>query len=63
MTPRETDIGRLVVDGHTYREIGERLHISSKTVEHHMARIRGKLGATDRRTITALLGNLLGKAG
>ncbi|MFD6068515.1 hypothetical protein [Amycolatopsis lurida] len=37
--------------------------MSSKTVEHHMSRIRGKLGATDRRTITALLGNLLGKAG
>ncbi|WP_084750582.1 helix-turn-helix transcriptional regulator [Amycolatopsis coloradensis] len=63
LTPRETDIGRLVIDGYTYREIGERLHISSKTVEHHMARIRGKLGATDRRTITALLGNLLGKSG
>ncbi|MFI6302438.1 LuxR C-terminal-related transcriptional regulator [Amycolatopsis thailandensis] len=60
LTPRESDIGRLVVDGHTYREIGELLHISGKTVEHHMARIRAKLGAQDRRTTTALLSGILG---
>ncbi|MFI5593937.1 LuxR C-terminal-related transcriptional regulator [Amycolatopsis sp. NPDC051758] len=63
LTPRERDIGRLVVDGHTYREIGERLHISGKTVEHHMARIRGKLGVTDRRAIAALLRGMLGDEG
>ncbi|AUI64553.1 helix-turn-helix transcriptional regulator [Amycolatopsis sp. BJA-103] len=60
LTPREGDIGRLVVEGHTYREIGDLLHISGKTVEHHMARIRAKLGAHDRRTITTLLGGMLG---
>lgn len=61
LTPRERDIGRLVVEGHTYREIGEQLHISGKTVEHHMARIRGKLGVTDRRTIATLLRGMLGE--
>ncbi|SEP54251.1 helix-turn-helix domain-containing protein [Amycolatopsis saalfeldensis] len=60
LTARERDIGRLVVEGHTYREVGELLHISGKTVEHHMARIRGKLGATDRRTIATLLRAMLG---
>ncbi|EME60944.1 response regulator transcription factor [Amycolatopsis decaplanina] len=60
LTPRESDIGRLVVDGHTYREIGELLHISGKTVERHMARIRAKLGAHDRRTTATLLSGLLG---
>ncbi|MFK0247146.1 LuxR C-terminal-related transcriptional regulator [Amycolatopsis azurea] len=59
LTPRESDIGRLVIDGHTYREIGEILHISGKTVEHHMARIRAKLGVNDRRTIAALLSGML----
>ncbi|WP_290057655.1 helix-turn-helix transcriptional regulator, partial [Amycolatopsis solani] len=59
LTPRERDIGRLVVAGHTYREIGELLHISGKTVEHHMARLRGKLGVTDRRTIATLLRGML----
>lgn len=63
LTPRERDIGRLVVEGYTYREIGNLLYISGKTVEHHMARIRGKLGASDRRTTTALLSGLLGEAG
>ncbi|MFJ1768508.1 LuxR C-terminal-related transcriptional regulator [Amycolatopsis sp. NPDC088138] len=63
LTPREQDIGHLVVAGHTYREIGEKLHISGKTVEHHMARIRGKLGVTDRRTIATLLRGMLGEPG
>ncbi len=60
LTPRERDIGRLVVAGHTYKEIGEQLHISGKTVEHHMARIRAKLGVSDRRTLATLLGGMLG---
>ncbi|WP_284740419.1 LuxR family transcriptional regulator [Amycolatopsis sp. RTGN1] len=63
LTPRERDIGHLLVVGHTYREIGERLHISSKTVEHHMARLRGKLGVSDRRTLATLLGGILDDAG
>lgn len=61
LTPRERDIGLLVVEGHTYREIGEQLHISGKTVEHHMARIRGKLGVTGRRTIATVLRGMLGE--
>ncbi|SEF38445.1 regulatory protein, luxR family [Amycolatopsis pretoriensis] len=62
LTPRERDIGRLVVAGHTYKEIGEQLHISAKTVEHHVARIRAKLGVSDRRTLATLLGGILGEA-
>ncbi|MFC3453778.1 LuxR C-terminal-related transcriptional regulator [Amycolatopsis speibonae] len=42
-----------------YREIGELPHISGKTVEHHMARIRAKLGAHDRRTTAALHSGML----
>ncbi|MEV4598355.1 LuxR C-terminal-related transcriptional regulator [Amycolatopsis sp. NPDC049253] len=59
LTPRERDIGRLVVDGHTYREIGVLLHISGKTVEHHMVRIRTKLGVSNRRSIEPLLAGIL----
>ncbi|WP_103349889.1 LuxR C-terminal-related transcriptional regulator [Amycolatopsis sp. CA-128772] len=62
LTPRERDIGRLVVAGHTYKEIGEQLHISGKTVEHHVARVRAKLGVSDRRTLATLLGGMLGDA-
>ncbi|MCR6489770.1 LuxR C-terminal-related transcriptional regulator [Amycolatopsis sp. OK19-0408] len=62
LTARERDIGRLFVVGHTYKEIGEQLYISGKTVEHHMARIRAKLGVSDRRTLATLLGGMLGDA-
>ncbi|MGW4529146.1 helix-turn-helix domain-containing protein, partial [Amycolatopsis sp. NPDC004378] len=62
LTERERDIGRLFVAGHTYKEIGEQLHISGKTVEHHMVRIRAKLGVSDRRTLATLLGGMLGEA-
>ncbi|MGH3593074.1 MAG: helix-turn-helix domain-containing protein, partial [Pseudonocardiaceae bacterium] len=34
--------------GLTYRQIGERLFISAKTVEHHVARMRQRLDVTSR---------------
>jgi DNA-binding CsgD family transcriptional regulator len=37
-----------VLAGRTYREIGGQLYISAKTVEHHMSRIRQRLGAGNR---------------
>lgn len=48
LTPRELEVARLVLDGQGYRAIGEQLFISPKTVEHHVARIRGRLGASSR---------------
>jgi DNA-binding NarL/FixJ family response regulator len=32
-----------VARGHTYREIGDELHIAQKTVENHVRNILGKL--------------------
>jgi DNA-binding NarL/FixJ family response regulator len=49
LSAREREVARAVLDGHTHREIGSRLYISAKTVEHHVARIRQKLGATTTR--------------
>lgn len=48
LTSREIEVGRLVLEGEGYRAIGEQLFISPKTVEHHVARIRGRLGASSR---------------
>lgn len=48
LTHREIEVGRLVLDGQGYRAIGEQLFISPKTVEHHVARMRARLGATSR---------------
>jgi DNA-binding CsgD family transcriptional regulator len=55
LSEREREVARLVLAGRTYREIGGELYISAKTVEHHMARIRQRLGATTR---SDLLGRL-----
>ncbi|MEC3977356.1 helix-turn-helix transcriptional regulator [Amycolatopsis sp. H20-H5] len=60
LSERELEVARLVVDGLTYKQAGGKLFISGKTVEHHMARIRGKLGAGDRRELLATLRDLLG---
>jgi DNA-binding CsgD family transcriptional regulator len=48
-------VARLVLAGGTHREIGAQLFIAPKTVEHHVARIRGKLGATSRADFVAAL--------
>ena len=54
---------RLVVDGIGYREIGERLFISPKTVEHHVASIRRRLGSTSRKDMLATLKTLVEASG
>ena len=60
LSEREVEVARMVLDGGTYREIGGRLFISPKTVEHHVARIRTKLGATTRAEFVAALRDVLG---
>jgi RNA polymerase sigma factor (sigma-70 family) len=44
LTPREREVMRLLVEGLSTKEIGEKLFISPKTVENHRARILSKLG-------------------
>ncbi|OLR91330.1 helix-turn-helix domain-containing protein [Actinokineospora bangkokensis] len=55
LSERELQVATLVVDGLTYKQIGDRLFISAKTVEHHMARMRARLGATSRSDLLAQL--------
>lgn len=55
LSEREIEVARMVLAGSTHREIGAQLYISPKTVEHHVARIRGKLGATSRAELLAML--------
>jgi DNA-binding CsgD family transcriptional regulator len=61
LSERELEVARLVVEGLTYKQAGSKLFISGKTVEHHMARIRGKLGASDRRELLSTLRELLSR--
>lgn len=55
LSEREQDVGALVVDGLTHKEIGARLYISPKTVEQHVARLRRKLAARNRAELVAAL--------
>ena len=43
LSDREREVLQYVARGHTYREIGEQLFISQKTVENHVRNILGKL--------------------
>jgi len=60
LSDREVEVARLVLAGRTHREIGAQLYLSPKTVEHHVARIRTKLGATSRAEMVAALRAALG---
>ncbi|MGY1701755.1 LuxR C-terminal-related transcriptional regulator [Geodermatophilus sp. SYSU D00766] len=55
LSEREREVARLVVAGQTYREIGGQLYISAKTVEHHVSRMRQRLGAGTRSDLLARL--------
>jgi two-component system, NarL family, response regulator NreC len=48
LSPRETDVLRLMALGHTNREIGEQLDLSVRTVETHRSHIQQKLGLATR---------------
>ncbi|MGW6969671.1 LuxR C-terminal-related transcriptional regulator [Streptomyces zaomyceticus] len=51
LSPREQEVARLVVQGRANRDIAESLVLSTRTVEHHVARIMRKLNATSRTGI------------
>jgi DNA-binding NarL/FixJ family response regulator len=52
LTRRESEVLKLVAEGHSTKEIAEILVISEKTVERHRANILEKLGMRDRVALT-----------
>jgi two-component system, LuxR family, response regulator FixJ len=60
LTPRETDILALLMEGHPNKVIAGKLGMSIRTTEHHRARIMEKLGA---RSISHLIKMLLAAHG
>lgn len=55
LTEREEEVANLVTQGIAYKDIGRQLFISAKTVEHHVARIKNRVGATSRAELLAAL--------
>ena len=49
LTARQLEVLALVTEGLTNAEIAERLVVSPRTAEHHVAAVLTKLGATSRR--------------
>ena len=52
LTVREEEVLKLVAEGHSSKEIAEKLVISAKTVERHRSNMLHKLGLRDRLDLT-----------
>ncbi|MCV7320590.1 helix-turn-helix transcriptional regulator [Mycolicibacterium confluentis] len=62
LSEREREVAELLLLGMPYRDIGAQLFISAKTVEHHVARIRRRLGAESRSEMLSMLRAILSPA-
>jgi two-component system response regulator FixJ len=60
LTPRETEVLTLLMEGHLNKVIAAQLEMSIRTAEHHRARILEKMGA---RSLSQLIKMLLGTRG
>jgi DNA-binding CsgD family transcriptional regulator len=63
LSDREREVAELLLLGMPYRDIGGQLFISAKTVEHHVARIRRRLGAESRSEMLSMLRAMLAPQG
>ncbi len=53
LTPTEREIVRLVAQGHTNAEVGERLFVSVHTVKKHLSHVYTKVGLSGRAELVA----------
>lgn len=54
LTPRETEVFRLIARGLADKEIATALHLSVRTVQNHAAKVRHKLGVGSRTALVRL---------
>ena len=55
LSDRELEVLRLIAEGCSNREIGERLFISQHTVAYHLRKVFSKLGITSRSQLRRVL--------
>jgi DNA-binding NarL/FixJ family response regulator len=55
LTRRESEVAVLIADGLSNRAIAERLSVSERTVEHHVAATFGKLGLRSRAQLASFI--------
>ena len=60
LTKREREVLEILANGHTNRAIAARLHLSPRTVEHHVQSILSKLGLRNRAAAAAFAARELG---
>jgi DNA-binding CsgD family transcriptional regulator len=58
LTAREREVALLAAGGASSRVIGQRLHLSTRTVDTHLARVYRKLGITGRTELAPALGTV-----
>jgi DNA-binding NarL/FixJ family response regulator len=58
LSPRETEVLRLVARGRANKEIAGKLGIGEKTVKTHVSRILGKLGVQSRTQAALYAGRI-----
>ena len=57
LTPREREVALLAAAGRSSRDIGAHLHLSTRTVDTHLARVYRKLGIVGRAELAGALGS------
>lgn len=58
LTERQMEVLKLVAQGMVYKEIGDRLGLSERTIKYHMAKIMEKLHLENRTQVIALASQL-----
>jgi DNA-binding NarL/FixJ family response regulator len=53
LSPRQVEVLTLVAQGLSYKEVGDRVYLSPRTVKYHMAEIMRKLHLTNRAQVLA----------